>query len=116
MTAGGCGCAGCTTLLSLYWLHENDGRKMTELGDILREDTEQDSWHVHRWALRKAQPEPLPFAVLGQSRPFTRVMGQCTGCGWPMTWVLAGEWSLADITGQAAAVSGQPADITGQPS
>ncbi len=100
---------------------------MTELGDTLSIDDpdpeagnsgrpEQDCWHVHYWVLRKAQPEPQPLPMFSKPLPFTRVLGQCTACGEPATWLLAGEWALADITGQAADVSGQPADVPGQPS
>jgi hypothetical protein len=100
---------------------------MTELGDVLGIDDpdpeagnsgrpEQDCAHVHHWTVRKIQPASPPPMVFGRLSKYTLVLGQCTACGAPGTWLLPGEWTLADITGQAADISGQPADAGGQPS
>lgn len=66
---------------------------MNGLGDVLPQ--ELPAVHEHVWKLCKVQPAAaFGFGVKGAH---TRVLGQCITCGQPETWLLAGEWTLADI-------------------
>lgn len=76
---------------------------MTELGGAPQAagnpgQPEQAGGCAHHWVLRKAQPAPAPYSTFGNHDPYTLVLGQCTQCGEPETWLLPGEWTLEDIT------------------
>lgn len=59
------------------------------------------AWHDHRWTILEAQPAPVTPGIVFGSKPVPRtaVAGSCTVCSVPVSWLIAGTWTLAQLTG-----------------
>ena len=78
---------------AIIWAAHQAAEAMREPGD----DEPESVGCAHSWTVLGAQEAPPLMNLFGKQLPRTAVLASCTHCGQPVSWLLDGVWTLADL-------------------